>query len=78
MTTFIGYLRRKYDYFFKKIMIYFKDLITVQNLMLELETSRRAGSGSDKTNKDHKYTLDEALQVMLGFVDESNNCYLSD
>ena len=26
----------------------------------ESKTSRRSGSGSDKNNKRHKYTLDEA------------------
>ena len=41
--------------------------------MAELETERRAGSGSDKTNKHHKYKLDEALQVMLEFDDESSD-----
>ena len=38
----------------------------------ESKTSRRSGSGSNKNNKCHKYTLDEAWQVMLEFDDESN------
>ena len=38
--------------------------------MEESETNRRAGSGSDKINKHHKYALDEALQEMLEFDDE--------
>ena len=29
--------------------------------MAVLETSRRAGSGSDRSNKHYKYTLNEAL-----------------
>ena len=29
--------------------------------MLKLETRRRAGNDSDKTNKHHKYTLEEAF-----------------
>ena len=45
--------------------------------MTELETSRRAGSSSDKTNKHHKYTLDEALKLMLKFDDECSYWNLS-
>ena len=44
----------------------------------ESKTSRRSGSGSNKNNKRHKYTLDEAWQVMLEFDDESNYWDLSD
>ena len=46
--------------------------------MLELEPSSRADSDSDKTNKHHKYTLDEALQAVLEFDDESDYSDLSD
>ena len=35
--------------------------------MMELETSIMAGSDNVKTKKRHKYTLDEALQVVLEF-----------
>ena len=47
----------------------------VQNIMIELET----GSGSDnvKHNKGYKYTLDEALQAVLKFNDESDYSDLS-
>ena len=35
-------------------------------MMAELETSKRAGRGSDKSNKHHKYTLDEVItQIYL-------------
>ena len=44
--------------------------------MIELETS--SGSENDKHNKRHKYTLDEALQAVLEFNDESDNSDLSD
>ena len=40
---------------------------------MELETS--SGSENDKHNKRDKYTLDEALQAVLEFNDES---YCSD
>ena len=46
--------------------------------MAELETSRRACSDSDKTNKHRKFTLDEALQELLEFDDEINYSDLSD
>ena len=42
--------------------------------MIELKTS----SESDKHNKRHKYTLDEALQAVLEFNDESDYSDLSD
>ena len=45
--------------------------------MLELETSSRAGSDSDKTNIHHKCTLEEALQAVLKFDDESDYSDLS-
>ena len=48
----------------------------VQNFMIELETS--SGSDNDKYNKHHKYTLDEALQAVLEFNDESYYSNLSD
>ena len=44
--------------------------------MIELETS--SGSNYDKHNKYHKYTLDEALQVVLEFNRESDYSDLSD
>ena len=44
--------------------------------MIESETSR--GSENDKHNKQHKYTLDEALQAVLEFNDESDYSDLSD
>ena len=43
-----------------------------------IRTSRGAGSGSDKSTKYYKNILDEALQVALGFDDESNYSDLSD
>ena len=46
-------------------------------MMAVIETSKRAESGSDKSNKHHKYTLDEALPVPE-FDDESNYWDLSD
>ena len=46
--------------------------------MEEFETNRRAGSGSHKINRHHKYTLDEALQEMLEFDDEDYYWGLSD
>ena len=44
--------------------------------MIELETS--SGSENDKHNKRHKYALDEALQAVLQFNDESDYSDLSD
>ena len=38
--------------------------------MVELETS--SNSDNHKHNKHHKYTLDEALQAVLEFNDESD------
>ena len=46
--------------------------------MAVLERSRRTGSGTDKSNKHYKYTLDEASQVALEFGDKSNYLDLSD
>ena len=57
---------------------YFNDLITVQNLVAVLKTSRRSGSGSDKSRKYYKNILDEALQVALEFDDESYDSDFSD
>ena len=47
-------------------------------MMAVIETRKRAESGSDKSNKHHKYTLDEALPVALEFDDKSNYWDLSD
>ena len=44
--------------------------------MIELEAC--SGSENDKHNKGHKYTLDEALQAVLEFKDESDYSDLSD
>ena len=44
--------------------------------MTELETSR--SSENDKHYKRHKYTLDEALQPVLEFNDESDYSDSSD
>ena len=44
--------------------------------MIELKTS--SDSESDKHNTRHKYTLDEALQAVLEFNDESDYSDLSD
>ena len=44
--------------------------------MIELET--RSGNDNDKQNKHHKYALDEALQAVLEFNDESDYSDLSD
>ena len=44
--------------------------------MIELETS--SSSDNDKHNKHHKYTVDEALQVVLEFSDEIGYLDLSD
>ena len=44
--------------------------------MIKLETG--SDSDNDKHNKRHKYTLDEALQTVLEFRDESDYSYLSD
>ena len=44
--------------------------------MIELETS--SGNDNDKHNKHHKYTLDEALQAVLEFNDDSDYLDLSD
>ena len=43
--------------------------------MIELETS--SSNDNDKYNKHHKYTLDEALQAVLEFNDESDYSDLS-
>ena len=44
--------------------------------MIELETS--TGSENDKHNNRHKYTLDEAIQAVLKFDDESDYSDLPD
>ena len=44
--------------------------------MIELETS--SGSDNHKHNKHLKYTLDEALQAVLEFNDESDYSVISD
>ena len=44
--------------------------------MIELEKSN--GSDNDKHSKHHKYTLDEPLQDVLEFNDESDYSDLSD
>ena len=46
--------------------------------MAVLERSRRTGSGTDKSNKHYKYTIDEASQVVLEFSDKTNYLDLSD
>ena len=46
--------------------------------MVQLETRSKFGSGSDKTNKRHKYTLYRALQAVFEFDDESDYSYISD
>ena len=46
--------------------------------MVELQTSGRAHSGSDKTSKRYKYKLYVALQVVLEVDNESNHSDLSD
>ena len=46
--------------------------------MAESETQRRAGSGSGKINRQHKYTLDEVLQLKLKFDEESSYWNSSD
>ena len=51
-------------------------LVEVKNIMIELETS--SSSDNDKHNKHHKYTVDEALQVVLEFSDEIGYSDLSD
>ena len=44
--------------------------------MIKLET--RSDSDSDKHNKHHKYTRDEALQAVSKFREESDYSDLSD
>ena len=44
--------------------------------MIKLETG--SDSDNDKHNKRHKYTLDEALQAVLEFRDQSDYSDLSD
>ena len=41
--------------------------------MMELETIIMAGSDNVKTKKRHKYTLHEALQVVLEFCNENDS-----
>ena len=40
--------------------------------MLKLKVLETSGSENDKHNKRHKYTLDEALQPLLEFIDETD------
>ena len=44
--------------------------------MIELETS--SSNDNNKYNKSHKYILDEALQAVLEFNNESDSSDLSD
>ena len=44
--------------------------------MIEFEA--RSGSENDKHNKRHTYTLDETLEAMLEFNNESDYSDLSD
>ena len=44
--------------------------------MIKLETG--SGSDNDKHNEHHQYTLDEALQTVSKFRDESDYSDLSD
>ena len=44
--------------------------------MIKLETG--SGNDNDKHNKHHQYTLDEALQTVSKFRDESDYSVLSD
>ena len=46
------------------------------DLIAKLETG--SDSDNDKRNKHHKYTLDEALQAVSKFRDESDFSDLSD
>ena len=48
----------------------------VKNIITKLETG--SDSDNDKHNKHHKYTLDEALQAVSKFRDESDYSDLSD
>ena len=48
--------------------------VAVKNIIIKLET----GSDDDKHNKYHKYTLDEALQAVSKFRDESDYSDLPD
>ena len=50
--------------------------IEVKNIMIKLETG--SDSDNDKHKKHHKYTLDEALQAVSKFRDESDYSDLSD
>ena len=50
-------------------------VVEVKNILIKLET----GSDSDNDkHKHHKYTLDEALQAVSKFRDESDYSDLSD
>ena len=51
-------------------------VVEVKNILIKLETG--SGSDNDKHNKHHKYTLDEALQAVSKFRDESDYSDLSD
>ena len=51
-------------------------VVEVKNIIIKLETG--SDSNTDKHNKHHKYTLDEALQAVPKFRDESDYSDLSD
>ena len=51
-------------------------VVEVKNVKIKLETG--SDSDNDKHNKHHKYTLDEALQAVSKFRDESDYSDLSD
>ena len=51
-------------------------VVEVKNVKIKLETGN--DSKNDKHNKHHKYTLDEALQAVSKFRDESDYSDLSD
>ena len=50
--------------------------VAVKNITIKLETG--SDSDDDKHNKYHKYTLDEALQAVSKFRDESDYSDLPD
>ena len=50
--------------------------IEVKNIIIKLETG--SDSDNDKHKKHRKYTLDEALQAVSKFRDESDYSDLSD
>ena len=79
-TCAIGYLRRKL-LFWKNNDLTLNNrikwvVVEVKNILIKLETG--SDSDNDKHNKHHKYTLDEALQAVSKFRDESDYSDLSD